>query len=43
MFAQLDEIEPGDAERLSAVWERLATFLEIHAEAATSRGRSTRT
>lgn len=33
MFAQLDEIDRTDTERLGAVWRRLSTFLEVHAEA----------
>lgn len=30
-FAILDEIDRTDVETLTAVWERLATFLEVHA------------
>ncbi len=30
-FAILDEVERSDTETLSAVWNRLATFLEVHA------------
>jgi len=33
LFAILDEIDDGDVTTLAAVWERLATFLEVHAEA----------
>lgn len=33
LFAILEEIDSGDTEKLSAVWNRLATFLETHAEA----------
>jgi hypothetical protein len=33
MFAQLDEIDPGDTGNLAALWHRLATFLEVHAAA----------
>jgi hypothetical protein len=33
MFAQLDELGRDDIEHLTAVWDRLATFLEVHAEA----------
>ena len=33
LFAHLEEIDSGDTERLSAVWGRLAAFLDLHAEA----------
>jgi hypothetical protein len=33
LFAILEQIEPSDVDRLSAVWARLAAFLEVHAEA----------
>ncbi len=33
MFAVLDDLDPNDTETLAAVWEQLATFLEVHAEA----------
>lgn len=33
LFALLDQIEDHDAEALGALWKRLATFLEVHAEA----------
>jgi hypothetical protein len=33
MFAALDEIDRSDADGLAAVWDRLATFLEVHARA----------
>jgi hypothetical protein len=33
MFAALDEIDRNDADGLAAVWDRLATFLEVHARA----------
>ena len=33
MFAILDEIPRGDTEKLTAVWQRLAILLEVHAEA----------
>ena len=33
LFAILDEIDDADARSLNAVWGRLATFLEVHAEA----------
>ncbi len=33
MFAELDDVARDDRERLSALWDRLATFLEVHAEA----------
>ena len=33
MFAEIDDIDRSDTESLSSVWERLATFLEVHAEA----------
>jgi hypothetical protein len=32
LFAIIDEIDPGDTESLAAVWKRLSTFLEVHAE-----------
>ena len=32
MFALLDEMPRGDNEALRAMWDRLAAFLEIHAE-----------
>ena len=32
-FALLDEIDPQDTEKLSAVWTDLAAFLELHAAA----------
>ncbi len=32
LFAMLDEIDPSDAKSLSAIWTRLAAFLEVHAE-----------
>jgi hypothetical protein len=32
MFALLDEMPRGDNEALSAMWDRLAAFLEVHAE-----------
>ena len=33
LFATLDDVPRDDTERLAAVWDRLATFLEVHAEA----------
>lgn len=33
MFAALDEVDRGDAAALATVWDRLATFLEVHARA----------
>jgi len=33
MFAVLDDLDSDDTETLAAVWEQLATFLEVHAEA----------
>ncbi len=33
LFAQLDDVDRHDSERLAALWRRLATFLEVHAEA----------
>ena len=33
LFAIVEEIDPGDTEALSAVWQRLSRFLELHAQA----------
>ena len=33
LFAMIEEIDPGDAGTLSALWSRLAAFLELHAAA----------
>lgn len=33
LFAQLDEVDRDDSEKLSVIWECLATFLEVHAQA----------
>jgi hypothetical protein len=33
LFAILEQIEPANTAALTAVWDRLATFLEVHAEA----------
>src|SRR5579884_1108497 len=33
LFAILEQIDPADTGALDAVWERLAAFLEVHAEA----------
>ncbi len=33
MFAALDEVDRADGEALGALWDRLATFLEVHARA----------
>ena len=32
LFAMIDEIDKGDVTSLAAVWKRLSTFLEVHAE-----------
>ena len=32
LFAMIEQIEPTDTTSLSAIWRRLATFLEVHAE-----------
>jgi hemerythrin HHE cation binding domain-containing protein len=32
-FAMLEQLDPGDAAALGAVWSRLAVFLEVHAAA----------
>jgi len=32
LFAIIEQIDPGDTASLAAVWTRLATFLEVHAE-----------
>ncbi len=32
LFAMIDEIDAKDTRSLDAVWHRLATFLEVHAE-----------
>lgn len=33
LFALLEQIDPSDADSLSAIWQRLAAFLDLHAEA----------
>lgn len=33
LFALIEEIDPADTRSLKAVWKRLSTFLEVHAEA----------
>lgn len=33
IFAMLDDVDPGDTERLRLVWGDLAEFLEVHAAA----------
>lgn len=33
LFSQLDEIDDKNTHALEALWKRLATFLEVHAEA----------
>lgn len=33
LFAILEELDPGDTDRLTAVWKRLAILLDLHAEA----------
>ena len=33
LFAMLEQIDPADTATLSAIWDRLATFLELHAAA----------
>jgi hypothetical protein len=32
-FAVLDDVDPGDSERLGLIWGELADFLEVHAAA----------
>jgi hypothetical protein len=32
MFAMLDDVEPTDTDTLGALWKRLSTMLEVHAE-----------
>jgi hypothetical protein len=32
LFAIIEQIDPKDRMSLAAVWKRLATFLEVHAE-----------
>lgn len=32
LFAMIDEIDPQDIASLAAIWKRLSTFLEVHAE-----------
>ena len=33
LFALLEQIDPSDKDSLSAIWQRLAAFLDLHAEA----------
>ena len=33
LFALIDEIDDKNTKALAALWKRLATFLEVHAEA----------
>jgi hypothetical protein len=33
MFAMLDDVDPTDLDTLGALWSRLSTMLEVHAEA----------
>lgn len=33
LFAMLDEVDPADTTTLAALWDQLADFLEVHAEA----------
>jgi hypothetical protein len=33
LFAMIEQIDPSDTEALSAVWARLSSFLDVHAEA----------
>lgn len=33
LFAIIDQIKDGDTASLAAIWDRLATFLEVHAKA----------
>src|ERR1700684_2817560 len=33
LFAMIEQIDPSDRSSLAAVWRRLSTFLEVHAEA----------
>ena len=32
LFAIIEQVDPGDLGSLAAIWRRLATFLEVHAE-----------
>lgn len=32
LFAIIEQIDPADTKSLAAVWKRLSTFLEVHAE-----------
>jgi hypothetical protein len=32
MFAMLDDVDPSDTDTLGALWTRLSTMLEVHAE-----------
>ena len=33
LFAMLEQVDRGDVDSLGVIWRRLATFLEVHAEA----------
>jgi hypothetical protein len=33
LFAMVEQLDPADGASLAAVWRRLSTFLEVHAEA----------
>jgi hypothetical protein len=33
LFALLEQLDPADTDSLSAIWQRLAAFLDLHAEA----------
>jgi len=33
LFAILEQMDPGDSEKLAAIWKRLAVLLDLHAEA----------
>jgi aminopeptidase N len=33
LFALLEQLDPGDTSGLAALWQRLAAFLDLHAEA----------
>src|SRR5262245_31507188 len=33
LFALLEQLDPSDKDGLSAIWRRLAAFLDLHAEA----------
>jgi hypothetical protein len=33
LFSIIDQVDDGDVKSLAAIWDRLSTFLEVHAEA----------